>query len=121
MLELVVTDESTKNMIVGLAKNFDEVVLVEFEGKRELMKKLADAIEILKEHLRFVLTTWIVLALIESLNKHVSKRDPVFLDQDLESLHCSVIGINQNLGESTKLRCTIPSITTMHDNIDPFE
>ena len=96
-MELVVTDESTENMIVGLAKNFNEVVLIEFEGKRELMEKLAHTVKVLKEHLRFVLTTWIVLALIESLNKHMPKRDPVFLDKDLEPLHCSVIWVYQNL------------------------
>lgn len=118
MLELVVTYKSTKNMIVGLAKNFNEVVLIEFEGKRELMEKLAHTVKVLKEHLRFVLTTWVVLALIESLNKHMPKRDPIFLDKDLKSLHCSIIGIYQNLGESTKLRCTIPSITTMHNTIN---
>ena len=49
--------------------------------------------------------------------KHVTERDPVLFNEDLESFKCSKVGVETELGQGGELRGTVPSVGTMNQDI----
>ena len=52
-----------------------------------------------------------------TLTEHVPKSDPVFLDQDLETLESAVVGIKKKLGKRAELSCSVPAVRAMNEDV----
>ena len=80
------------------------------------MPYLVDAVKELEEYLRSIVTV-AVRVVLASFREHVAKRDPVFLNEDLESLKSAVIRVNHQLCQRAKLGRAIPAIRAMDQNV----
>ena len=70
----------------------------------------------LDEHLRSVssITSWVMSA---SFAKHVTERNPILLDQNLEAFKRSEVRIEHKLGQWTKLSCSVPAIRAVNQDV----
>ena len=56
-----------------------------------------------------------------SFAKHVTERDPVFLDEHLETFKRAKVGIQQELGERAKLCGPVPAIAAVNQDVLLFD
>ena len=86
---------------------------IELEQRRKLCQILIDAIEELQHDRRYLLTE---VSVTESIRKSMTKREPLLLNQDDETFHRAIVGVESQLAETRQERGTIPTIRAVnHD------
>lgn len=76
-----------------MIQNGDKEMLVKFEGMRELLAHLPNAIDKLQKNGRSIGIGMMIVTVANALLEFVTKTEPLLFDEYLEAFHCAVIGV----------------------------
>ena len=102
-----VADERAELTRVHVVVQVQQEPLAELEGGRMSSRQLPDAIDQLRENGRRLLL--VALQVTAPIGEFVAERQPVLLDQSLQTLKRPVVRVHQHLGQRTHLGSSVPA------------
>jgi len=110
---LTIPNESAKLTGMDVVMNGDEEAVIELKYERELLAEVPDTLEPLREDRRDLFG--VNLDMTAPVSEFMAEGEPLLCDESLESMESSVVGIHEDLSQSTDLRSSIPSIRAMYE------